>query len=159
MISEIFDYLKRKDFEAFIREVSEREINDAFYGQISDEVLHKDYDPIAYTRAIERSEGDPQKTQAYYIKFRIVRLRDEMLKEHLKRQHAQRAREEGEKSEYTDRMATQTGEWPNEDVRREYRKEYKDFRRVWIKRDYANKYLAETSCVAAFFKERRNTST
>jgi len=156
MISEIFDYLKRKDFETFIKEVSEREINDAFYGQISDEVLRKDYDPIAYTRAIEKAEGDPQKTQAYYIKFRIVRLRDKMLKEHVRRQHAERARQEDEQHKYTEKTAAQSGEWPNENVRRAYSKEYKDFRRAWVERDYANKYLPETSCVAAFFRERQN---
>jgi hypothetical protein len=178
MLSEILKYFSQNDFEKFVEDTSRREVEDRLYAIISEEIQSQNFDRIAYMRAFEAAEGDHSKTEAYYIRFRMVRLRDEMLRESAsaaretaRKEEARVAAErEKEKTEVRRRedarrrevakvakeqleTAVAEGRLPDAAIMDAYKEEYQSFRKNWLRGDPARKFIGEQSCWAAFFSK------
>ena len=68
-INELFSKLKGLD---------QRKADDEIYAQIYDEYTAGVMDKVAQARAIEAGGGNPEKIKSEYIRFRFIRIKDEI---------------------------------------------------------------------------------
>ena len=67
-----------KDLMSRLQGLDQRKADDEIYAQIFDEYTSGIMDKVAQARAMESAGGDQEKIKSEYIRFRFIRIRDEI---------------------------------------------------------------------------------
>ncbi|MBU2889921.1 hypothetical protein [Celeribacter halophilus] len=146
-----------------------REIEDKLYEEISKEFIEQRFDQIAYVRALEEAEGDEAKTQAAYIRQRMIQMQNELDAAGISRvrEEKQRMKELEIQHQLVERNqkhafyvqhreqideAINAGVEPSRAVQRVFYSEFKAFYKKWKKADFARRYLPISSAWTEFFR-------
>lgn len=67
-----------KDLMSRLQGLDQRKIDDKIYAQIYDEYAAGVLDKVAQARALEAAGGEQEKIKSEYIKFRFIRIKDDL---------------------------------------------------------------------------------
>ena len=112
-INELFSKLKGLD---------QRKADDEIYAQIYDEYTAGVMDKVAQARAIEAGGGNPEKIKSEYIRFRFIRIKDEITRLQKAEREKQAAFDQQYKAQYKQQKNAQyEEERRKEELREEIR--------------------------------------